>query len=170
MINKYCSLIFASLIFAISLYGPANAELPPGAYDELKSQASEYIKITILSVKSEESENNCEIEITYAAKVTDVHRSDSVLRADDEITIHSYDRKETPSCMDGWGGPQIPDLLSVGWLGNAYLNPSDSTKGEFDIAAYGQSFEEIDGSGDSDDDNGIKIGCFLDTLKSPTKR
>ena len=164
MIHKYCSLICASLILVISLYGTANAELPPEAYDELKSQASEYIKIIILTVKSEESESNCDIEITYTAKVTDVHRSDSGLTADDEITIHSYDWKETPSCMDGWTGPQIPDLLSEGWIGNAYLNPSDSTIDEFDIAAYGQSFEDIDGSGESDDENGFNLGCFLATL------
>lgn len=93
-----------------------------------------------------------------------------VAESADKKPILSYDRKETPSCMDGWAGPQIPELLSVGWTGNAYLNPSDPTKDKFDIAAYGQSFEEIDGTNDSEDNNGFNIGCFLGTLKLPAKR
>ena len=135
-------IVVNAFIFFSSLFGIASAELAPGAYDELKSQASEYVKVEILNVDTQDSETVCKIEVTYSVRVIEIIRSKSDLQVDDEIIIHSYRREETTSCTDGWAGPRVPDLLNAGWEGNAYLNPSDMANGEFDIAAYGQSFEE----------------------------
>ena len=153
--------IFVAFILSLLLTSLVGAELPPGAYDELKSQASEHIKIKILTVETEENDEICIINVIYQAEVTKVYRSVSGLQVDDKITIHSYDREGTPSCTNGWGGPQVPELLNVGWVGEAYLNHSEDVTGEYDIAAYGQSFEEEDGS---NDDDGLKFGCLINTL------
>jgi len=165
---RYFSIVLFLCILTFSFYSPTFAELPPGAYDELKSNASEYIKIEIITVKAEEGDIICNIDVIYQAKVAKVYRSDFGLQAGDTITIHSYDREDTPSCTNGWGGPQIPDLLSAGWIGNAYLNPSDTTKGEFDIAAYGQSFEENVlnvKNANGGDSNNIFNTCFIGAIR-----
>ena len=47
-----------------------------------------------------------------------------------------------PFVLDGSGHKYQIYLLSDGLIANAYLNPYSTVNGEFDIAAYGQSFEE----------------------------
>jgi len=155
--------IVNAFIILISLFGIAIAALPPGAYDELKSQASEYIKVEILKTEAEGSDTICRIEVTYLAKVIEIFRSKRGLQINDEIIIRSYDREETPVCTDGWAGPQVPRLLNEGWLGNAYLNLSDVANGEFDIAANGQSFEESESNTQDNEGDSGNVGCFIVT-------
>jgi len=144
-------------------FGLAYAELPPGTYDQLKGDATEYLNIKILKVETGESDTDCRLEVTYNAEVLEVFRSSNNLQAGDEILIHSYDREDTPACTDGWAGPQVPDLLAVEWIGNTYLNTSASTDVEFDIAAYGQSFEMEDDQNESDSGDGVQ--CFIQSMR-----
>ncbi len=107
----------------------------------MKKNAHEYLKIKILSVK-EQAVDNCRIDIVYKAEVMDVYRSDSQLCANDEIVIHSWNMKNSSACAGG--GPRLPPVLTPGWIGKAFLNHTgkkDSIK--FNIAAFGESFEEI---------------------------
>lgn len=151
-------IVFITILF----FSLAYAELPTGAYDQLKAEATEYLNIAILKVETEEIDINCRIEVTYNAEVIEVLRSKHNLQTGDEILIHSYDRDKTPACTDGWAGPQVPDLLAVEWIGNTYLNSSDSNGVEFDIAAYGQSFEMQSDKNESDSEDGVQ--CFIQSI------
>lgn len=129
----YC---FLSLILICSSLG-VYAELPPPVYEELKSEAGEYLKIEITNIETKDT-GECRVGIFYSAVVLSVFRSNSGLQAGDEIEINSWNMKDSSSCVGG--GPKEPKLLAVGWAGGAYLSPINGSAGVFYPAAYGDSF------------------------------
>jgi hypothetical protein len=117
----------------------ARAELPPGAYEELKKDASEVLTVKILKVKTPEGRKG-HFLVLFTAEVLGVTRSKSGVVKGQTITIASYHVTEKAR-KEGFVGPRIPPLLSAGWEGKVYLNKEQEKKA-YDIAAYGESFEE----------------------------
>jgi hypothetical protein len=117
----------------------ARAELPPGAYEELKKNASDVMTVKILKVETPEGKKG-HFHVFYTAKVLEVTRSTSGVELGQTLRIASYHVTEKAR-KEGFVGPKIPPLLRKGWEGTVYLNKSQD-KQVFDIAAYGESFEE----------------------------
>ena len=138
--SNFLFLVASFILFFSQLY-VVNAELPPSSYDRFKSEASEYIKIKILNVETENIDS-CQIGVIYLAVVVDVYRSNSDLQVSDKIKINSWNIKNNLTCVGG--GPRVPTLLAIDWVGSAYLNPIKNVDNNFNIAAHSESFEEID--------------------------
>jgi len=118
----------------------ARAELPPGAYEELKKNASEVMTVKILKVQTPEGKKG-HFHVFFTAKVLEVTRSKSGVEKGQTLRIASYHVTEKAR-KEGFVGAKIPALLPVGWEGKVYLNKNQDKK-VYDIAAYGESFEEI---------------------------
>jgi hypothetical protein len=121
-------------ICLVAFMESAVAELPPGAYKELKSKASEVVKLRIVKVTSEEPEKGY-LHLDCTAKVLAVTRSKSGIKKGDEIRFRSYHwtlRRPPP-------GPRNPPLMRKDWKGLVYLKTVEDKK-DFEIAAYGESF------------------------------
>lgn len=131
--RKLSMLVLVSLLAAMVLPALVAAELPPGSYDKLKAEAQEKLKIKIVGVEQEGTGGK--LKVTFTAKVLQVERSASGLKAGDKITIHSY--RWTKS----YAGPKNPPLLPQGWVGVAYLNQAQGAGKDYKLAAYGESFE-----------------------------
>jgi len=117
----------------------ARAELPPGAYEELKNNASEVLTVKVLKIETPEGRKG-HFPVLFTAKVLGVTRSKSGVVEGQTITIASY-HVTKKARKKGFVGPRIPPLLSAGWEGRVYLNKPQDKKA-YDIAAYGESFEE----------------------------
>ena len=118
----------------------AHAVLPPGAADELKSNAEEVLNVRILKVKTPKG-NKGMYPVIYTAEVLGVNHTKSGIQKGNQITICSYSvNRETIN--SGFVGPKIPPLLKPGWTGIVYLK-NNPEKNVYDIAAYGDSFQEL---------------------------
>jgi hypothetical protein len=120
-----------------------HAELPPGAYEELKKNASEVMIVKIMKVKTPEGKKG-HFPVLFTAKVLGVTRSTSGVEKGQTISIGSY-HVTKKARKEGFVGPRIPPLLSAGWEGKVYLNKHQD-KNVYTIAAYGESFEETKGN------------------------
>jgi len=137
-VTYYC----VALTATIALYGAlatAHAELPPGAYEELKKNASEVMTVKILKVETPEGKKG-HFLVLLTAEVLGVTHSKSGVEKGQTIRIGSYHVTEKAR-KEGFVGPRIPPLLPVGWEGKVYLNKKQDKK-VYDLAAYGESFEE----------------------------
>lgn len=133
-VTRLNAIAFAVLICQAMLMESAVAELPPGAYKELKSKASDVVKLRIIDVTSEEPEKGY-LRLECTGEVLSVTRSKSGMKKGDEIRFRSYHwtlRRPPP-------GPRNPPLMRKGWKGLVYLKTVEGKK-DFDIAAYGESF------------------------------
>ena len=128
--------------FCLSL-ARTRAELPPGAYEELKKNASDVLTVKILKVQTPEGRKG-HYRVLFTAKVLEVTRSQSGVEMGQTLRIASYHVTEKAR-KAGFVGPRIPRLLPVGWEGRVYLNKKQD-KTDYDIAAYGESFEETPAS------------------------
>jgi len=126
---------------------PLSAELPPGAYDELKSQAEEVLSIRVTNVSEAADSEDGILYYTCDAEVTSVTRSKSGIKAKDTIRFETYYISPNAPPI---AGPAPPPRIEKDWQGKIYLNPPfDDPDAEpnderevFRLAAYGQSFEE----------------------------
>jgi hypothetical protein len=130
--------LLTTLLFVFS-FSPfsTNAEMPSKTYEKLKFEASEKLTINIKRVETKNIDE-CITNVTYAANIIEVCHSNSNLKVNDVITIHSWTIRNIPVCAAG--GPRAPKLLSPGWIGTAYLSAADDTGSAFKIAAHGESF------------------------------
>jgi hypothetical protein len=133
------SVALAAAIGLCAALVTARAELPPGAYEELKKNASEVMTVKILKVQTPEGQKG-HFRVVFTAKVLEVMRSKSGVEKGQTVRIASYHVTEKAR-KEGFVGPRIPALLPVGWEGKVYLNKKQD-KQAYDIAAYGESFEE----------------------------
>jgi hypothetical protein len=132
---------FVTLIAIATLAPPALAELPPGAYDELKRDAQELVQIRIDRVKEKEPISAEMRNFECTASVVKVDRSKTRLAPGARIKFESY--YVSPKAFQrGFAGPQSPPLLAAGWTGKIYLNREEG-KTDYTLAAYGRSFEPI---------------------------
>lgn len=125
----------AAGICLVATVNSAVAELPKAAYDELKAKASDVVQLRISKVTSKETRKGY-LKLHCTAEVLGVTRSKSRMKKGDEIQFHSYRwtlRRPPP-------GPSNPPMMRKGWKGLVYLKKTEDKK-DFDIAAYGQSFE-----------------------------
>jgi hypothetical protein len=129
--------LLAAVLVSVALAAAAYAELPPGSYERLKTDAQEKLKIKILTVEKK-TQGERRLDVQFTAEVFEVERSRSGLRPGDTIQIKSY------HWTKGYVGPKNPPLLPVGWIGIAYLNKADGSGKNriYTLAAYGDSFEE----------------------------
>jgi hypothetical protein len=135
----YGSVVLAPAIGLCAALVTARAELPPGAYEELKKNASEVMTVKILKVQTPEGKKG-HFHVFFTAKVLEVTRSKSGVEKGQTVRIASYHVTEKAR-KEGFVGARIPALLPVGWEGKVYLNKNQD-KQVYDIAAYGESFEE----------------------------
>ena len=132
----------SALVAAVALFAgiaTSRAELPPGTYEKLKENASEVLTVKVLKVETPEGREG-HFLVLFTAKVLRITRSKSGVVKGRTITIASYHVTEKAR-KEGFVGPRIPPLLSPGWKGRVYLNKKQDKKA-YDIAAYGESFEE----------------------------
>ena len=133
------SILLAATISLCAALATARAELPPGAYEELKKNASEVMTVKILKVQTPEGKKG-HFRVVFTAKVLEVTRSKSGVEKGQTVRIASYHVTEKAR-KEGFVGAKIPSLLRKGWEGSVYLNKNQD-KQVYDIAAYGESFEE----------------------------
>jgi hypothetical protein len=136
----YCCAALATAVALCAAAATSRAELPPGAYEKLKKDASEVITVRILKVETPEGREG-HFRVIFTVKVLGVTRSKSGVQRGQRLHIASYHVTEEAR-KAGFVGPRIPPLLPVGWKGKVYLNKQQDKKW-FDIAAYGESFEEV---------------------------
>jgi hypothetical protein len=130
-----------ALFTIVSVATPAQAELPPGAYDELKRDAQELLQIRIDAVKEKEPISAAMRNFECTATVVKVDRSKAKLARGAKIRFDSY--FVTPEAFQrGFVGPKSPPLLAAGWTGKIYLNREEG-KTDYSLAAYGRSFEPM---------------------------
>jgi hypothetical protein len=134
-----CIVLGAAVVLGAGLL-TARAELPPGSYEKLKNNALEVLTVKILKVETPEGRKD-HFLVLLTAEVLGVTRSNSGVKEGQTISIASYYVSEEAR-KRGFVGPKIPPLLSPGWKGKVYLNKKPDKK-TYDIAAYGESFEEI---------------------------
>jgi len=138
----YCSAVLTAAVALCAVLMTARAELPPGAYEELKKNASEVLTVKILKVETPEGKKG-HFLVLLTARVLGVTRSKSGVEKGQTISIASYHVTEKAR-KEGFVGPRIPPLLSAGWTGTVCLNKNPDKKA-YDIAAYGESFEKTGG-------------------------
>lgn len=147
MRTAFCLSPFAVAIVLGMMVSPASAELPPGTYEILKSEAKEVLQLEVTQVTrlgGEEAKQDREQRFRCEAKVTGVDRSASEQAVGNTILFETY--YIAPDARKGFAGPAIPPKVSVGWTGKIYLNPraeESATQGEttiYELAAYGNSF------------------------------
>ena len=126
--------------------GLVKGELPPGAYESLKSKAEEVLAIRITKVTAHGEPNSGQTNYTIDARVLSVKQSKSGIGRGETIRFHSYAYEKGVVKP----GPVSPPKLNVNWTGRIYLNSPRSDRSEakaseeqtiFKLAAYGKSFE-----------------------------
>ena len=122
----------------IGLYSPAQAELPPFVYDEMKRNATDVVIVQIVEApKAAVLIRGKRQQVTYEAKVLRVIRSKSRLHPGGGMVIQSSYYRFGPEEV----GPSNPRRLKKNDVVMAYLSKGERA-GEFRIAAGGHSFEE----------------------------
>jgi hypothetical protein len=135
---RHGSVLAAAVVLCAGLV-TARGELPPGSYEKLKENASEVLTVKILKAETPEGRKG-HFVVLFTAQVLGVTRSKSGVVEGQTITIASY-HVSKKALKEGFVGPRIPPLLKAGWEGKVYLNKKEDKKA-YDIAAYGESFEE----------------------------
>ena len=130
---KSALLVLALLVAGMS---PARAELPPGSYDALRRDAEEALIIEVEAVHTKEVRAGM-TNVMVEARVVAVERSRAGLKKHGKLTIRyeSVDRAKLATPM---AGPRTLPVLRKGESYPAFLK--DMGKGEFEPAAYGESF------------------------------
>jgi hypothetical protein len=101
--------------------------------------ATAVVTVKILRVETPEGKMG-HFHVFYTAKVLELTRSASGIENGQTLRIASYHVTEKAR-KAGFVGARIPPLLRKGWEGKVYLNKKQDKTG-YDIAAYGESFEE----------------------------
>ena len=121
--------LLATVVFMTA----AQAALPPGSYGKLRAQAQEKLRIKITGV--EQQGTGPKLQVIFTAEVLAAERSATGLKPGDQITIQSYHWTKS------YAGPKNPPVLPKGWVGVAYLNKAKGSGKNYELAAYGESFE-----------------------------
>lgn len=113
----------------------ALAELPPGAYQQLRSNAPEALKIKTLKVRTQVLKPNT-LKVEVQAKVLSVVRSASKLKPGSMIRIVYEIDKQAPQRV----GPRAVPVLKEGLFYAAFLAQDGKL---YRPAAYGDSFDAM---------------------------
>jgi hypothetical protein len=114
----------------------AKAELPPGAYNELRAGAEEVLIIEVSESVTTLPPVGSPTTITLTAVVKFAEKSATKLKAGDTITV------EYGIPGAGAVGPVPPVMLKKGDIRVAYLN-FDGKATKYAIAAHGLSFSAV---------------------------
>jgi hypothetical protein len=116
------------------------AELPPFVYKGRQQQASESLIIKVGSVKMRETDERQRkrIDVSVEAKVEQVNRTKTGLRAGDVIRINYVQSQHKVPLV----GPSEVPILKEGQVYPAYLMKEEKGK-EYTPAAGGYSFTEM---------------------------
>lgn len=117
-----------SIFFCVNAF----AALPPWVIEDQLKNAEEKIYIEVLKT-TVTPDGEYRYDVRHEAKVVAVEVSASGLVVGDIVLIDSF-FNEPPIV-----GPQVPEILPVGWVGKAYLN-SQAGSEWYDLAANGHSF------------------------------
>ena len=141
--SLHCYLWLLALL--VTPLGALHAELPPGAYEELKQEAKEVLNLKIEKVTRVRGDD--QIYYHCQAKVNQVERSAHGYKKGDVVTFETW--LLSADAKKNFAGPAVPPKLPVGWSGKVFLNPPESDPDAKDaedadvlqLAAYGRSFE-----------------------------
>jgi hypothetical protein len=126
-----------------------SSELPPGAYEQLKAKADDVLLLEMTDVTSLGVEvNGCTEEFRVQATINQVERTLLGYTPGKVIDFASNVIKYgNPECA-GFAGPRSPPLLQAGCTSSVYLNQpmgaDDTDSMVLSLAAYGESFENLD--------------------------
>ena len=116
----------------------ARAELPPSAYEKMQSQAPEVLRVNVLRVEVEPTEQENVREVTMLAEALKVGRSKTKVQPGDMITIKYRVTRHDP----GWAGPGEVPILEEKTETLAYLAPTSAVE-EYAPAAGVMSFDRF---------------------------
>ena len=127
------------VLLLISSGTVGRAELPPYVYKDMQANAPESLVIKVLSVKTKNSDEPqlVRVSVTVEARVTQVNRTQSGLRAGRLIRI-KYDHRRYKEPM---AGPSEVPVLKKGQTLPAYLKKNDTA--DYAPAAGGYTFETV---------------------------
>jgi|GEM_PF-2734823 len=145
MLTRTTTYILASVFVLSWTVSRAQAELPPGAYEKLLSEAQELLQIRIDKVTEKERISADMRNFVCDATVVKVERSKADLKPGDKIQFDSY-FVPPEAYARGFVGPKSPTLLDAGWQGDIYLNRVPDAA-DYALAAYGRSFVRLGGGG-----------------------
>jgi hypothetical protein len=114
------------------------AELPPSAYEKMQSEASEVLRVHVLRVDVQPTDDAAIREVTMLAETIKVGRSKTKLKSGDMITIKYRITTHEP----GWVGPGEVPVLKDDQETVAYLAPVTGAQ-EYAPAAGAMSFERF---------------------------
>lgn len=125
-------------IAAMFLLANLHAELPPSAYEQMQSAATEYLDIEILRVEIEPGAGQGQRDVELTARIVAVHRTNSNLQPGGMLNI-VYTLSERPP---GFVGPGVIPVPAEGQKTIAYLKNGE-TPDEFIPAAGAMSFRNF---------------------------
>lgn len=124
----------AAIFFLASLH----AELPPSAYEQMQSNATEYLDIEILRVDIAPAAVQGQQDVELTARIVKVHRTKSNLQPGGMLNI-AYTLADRPP---GFVGPSAVPVPAEGEKTVAYLK-SGEAPGQFLPAAGAMSFSNF---------------------------
>ena len=135
-------ILIVALISTLLLPSSLKAELPPGAYAQLKRQAREVFQLRIESVQEIGEPAADTREYLCEAKVLVVERSLTGVKDGDSIHFRTYSVRPE-AWAQGFVGPKSPAPPVKGWLGRVYLEQRSVLDESLQVAAYGESFVRL---------------------------
>lgn len=136
MKNLLCSAAIALVSTAIFVPNFVQAELPPSAYEQMQSDATEVFRLSILQVTKTATDDPHETVIRIVADVVKVGRATAKIRPGDIIAIR-YTVSERPP---GWVGPGEVPVPAEGSELPAFLKPIPDSV-DYAPAAGAMTFE-----------------------------
>lgn len=131
-----------ALVSGLLLPWSLKAELPPGAYAQLKRQAHEVFQLRIEGVQEIGKPGADTREYLCDAKVLVVERSLTGVKDGDLIRFRTYSVRPE-AWARGFVGPKSPAPPIKGWLGRIYLEQRSVMDESLQVAAYGESFVRL---------------------------
>ncbi len=130
-------LLTTCLLFLTAI-AQIRAELPPSAYEKMQSEASEVLRVHVLRVDVQPTDDSAIREVTMLAEALKVGRSETKLKPGDMITVKYRITTHQP----GWVGPGEVPILKDDQETVAYLAPVTGAQ-EYAPAAGVMSFERF---------------------------
>jgi hypothetical protein len=130
--------LLACLLFVAAPFISCRAELPPSAYEKMQSEAPEVLRVHILRVDEQPTNDAAVQEVTMLAEALKVGRSKTKLKPGDMITI----KYRVTTHQPGWAGPGEVPVLKDDQETVAYLVANTDAQ-DYAPAAGAMSFERF---------------------------
>jgi hypothetical protein len=125
-------------LFILATLTLTRAELPPSAYEKMQTAASEVLRVHVLRVDVQPTDDTAIRDVTMLAEAVKVGRSKTKLKPGDMITI----KYRVTAHQAGWVGPGEVPILKDDMETVAYLAPVSGAQ-EYAPAAGAMSFDRF---------------------------